>query len=71
MSKEIEKEPLVKLKDMNESDWRGLIALIVIFGGFVIITLSLLLARYEIVAAVTPLMALVTQWYFKAKESKD
>jgi enolase len=67
----IEKEPLTSIKDLKEDDWRGIIALIVLIGGFFIIALSILLSRYELVAAVTPLMALTAQWYFKAKEQKE
>ena len=71
MSAKIKKEPLVSVKDLEEDDWRGIIALIVLIGGFVMIALSILTAQFELVAAVTPLMALTVQWYFKAKEKKE
>jgi len=71
MSTKIKKEPLVSVKDLEEDDWRGIIALIVLIGGFIIVALCILVNRYEIVAAITPLMALTVQWYFKAKEKKE
>ena len=64
----ITKEDLIHMKDMGEEDWRGIMALIIIIGGFLIIAFAMIIGKYEITAAVTPLMVLVTQWYFKSKE---
>jgi hypothetical protein len=69
---EPEKEAMINVKDMSESDWRGVLALTIIVGSFILICIGLLIDRLEILTGgVWTLMYAVTNWYFKAKEKKE
>lgn len=69
--KPLEKKELVSFKEMKEEDWRGVVALLVLVGGFIIIGICVYFGRTEVVAGIVPLMTLVAKWYFDSKEKKE
>lgn len=67
------KEAPIKLKDvktLEEKDWRGILAFLIIGGGLCLIALAMVLERQEYIASVAMLMALVAEWYFKTHDTK-
>ena len=62
---------LIHLNDMDEQDWRGILAAIIIIGGFLIFTLSVICGHPEWFAPIGILMYAVTDWYFKSKNKGD
>lgn len=58
----------INLETFAEKDWRGLLALVILGGGFVLLTIAMALDKPWVAAGLLPIMALVAQWYFKAKE---
>lgn len=59
----------LKLETLRDQDWRGIIALVVLIGGFIVLGVSIILEK-ELEGVVGVIMALVVQWYFKAKEDE-
>lgn len=58
----------INFEKVTESDWRGLLALTIIVGGILLILAAMIMNQIAVIAGITPIMALVAQWYFKAKE---
>jgi hypothetical protein len=71
LSKKPKKKDLMELKDLDLQDWRGLIALIVIIGGFIVIGLSFLMCHPEWASAPITLMTTVIMYYFHMKEKEN
>ena len=59
----------IKIENVTEEDWRGLLALLIIGGGFAILAVAMVLDKPWVASGLLPIMALVAQWYFKAKEN--
>ena len=69
-----EKKSLLKIKDMRLSDWRGIIAIIIIVGGFATIIICASFGKdvLSIVASsVMTLMAFVAKWYYDYKQKEE
>lgn len=62
------KEPMVDIKDLQEKDWRGILALIIIVGGFVLVAFAMMLDRQGYLGSVLIMMVLIAEWYFKSKQ---
>lgn len=62
---------LQALKGMEERDWRGIIALLIIVGGFIIIPILVILNNVGASAGIMTLMYAVTDWYFKHKKEHE
>lgn len=65
------KKAMMDMKDMDRDDWRGVIAVIVLIGGFVMSVISMMLLHPEWFAPIAVLMYAVTDWYFKAQHEKE
>lgn len=63
------KQPMIQMKDMQEDDWRGIIAIIYLVGTIVLTIIAAWLDRIAYAAWSWPLLPIVLQWYFKSKES--
>jgi hypothetical protein len=63
-----EKVKPINFEKVTESDWRGLLALFIIGGGFALLAVAMALDKPWVASGILPIMALVVQWYFKAKE---
>ena len=61
----------INFEKVTESDWRGLLALTIIVGGILLILAAMIMNQIAVIAGITPIMALVAQWYFKAKENAE
>jgi hypothetical protein len=59
----------VKFENVTEEDWRGLLAILIIGCGFALLAVAMALDKPWIASGIFPIIALVTQWYFKAKEN--
>ena len=64
------KKPLFTLKDLRPEDWRGVLALLIIIGGFITMIVAIQHHVEGAIAAVSTLMYAVADWYFKSKERK-
>lgn len=67
----VTKEPLIEIKDMDENDWRGIIAIIIVIGGFVMFAVTAWVNHPEWFSPIPILMYAVTDWYFKAKKETE
>jgi hypothetical protein len=63
-----EKVKPINFEKVTESDWRGFLALLIIGGGFALLAVAMALDKPWVASGILPIMALVVQWYFKAKE---
>lgn len=64
-------QSLKSLRGMEERDWRGIIALLIIIGGFILIPVLVALDSVGASAGIMTLMYAVTDWYFKHKKEKE
>jgi len=64
------KKPLFTLKDLRPEDWRGVLATLIIIGGFATMALAIVHNVEGAIAAVSTLMYAVADWYFKSRERK-
>ena len=76
MSKdELEKEPQIAIRDMEEEDWRGLIAIIGWVGVFVLSGVCILRSDMNALAQVVGFfgapIGLITGYYFKDRAGKQ
>jgi hypothetical protein len=56
----------------NEQDWRGLIALLIIIGSFVLIGLAMVTNKLEYLGGgLWTLLYAVANWYYTAKSEKE
>ena len=66
------KKDLIELKDLEEEDWRGILALTIIIGGFILVVLGIFYDKLDgVIGGIGTLMYAVAQWYFKSKEKKE
>lgn len=72
-TKEIKRQKLPKkgqTPEELEQDWRGLIAVIILLGSFILLAAALLMNRLELLASgIWTIMYAVTNWYFRSKEN--
>ena len=66
--KEKPKSKVEWIERLTERDWRGILALVVIVGGFVLLAIAMFLDRPWVASGLLPIIALVTQWYFKQRD---
>lgn len=55
--------------DMNTDDWRGILAVIIMIGGFALIFVAMFMDKTELIAAFIGLIMVVGGWYFDSKKS--
>jgi hypothetical protein len=58
----------INIEKFTEKDWRGILALLILGGGFVLLVVAMVLDKPWVASGLLPIMALVAQWYFKSKE---
>jgi len=58
----------INIENFTDRDWRGILALLILGGGFALLVIAMLLDKPWAASGILPIMALVAQWYFKAKE---
>ena len=59
----------INFDKVTEEDWRGLLAVLIIGCGFGLLVIAMALDKPWVASGILPIMALVAQWYFKAKEN--
>jgi len=69
-NKKARKTDQLSVKTMNVQDWRGLVALTTVIGGFALIALAIVYNRMEAAAIPAAMMMIVVSWYFQSKSEK-
>lgn len=60
----------INIEKLTEKDWRGLLALMILGCGFALLVIAMILDKPWVASGILPIMALVTQWYFKSQEGE-